>query len=1276
MKKKSTARSAFFSFRAIAGLVVCLLGMGLAASAFVILHVEGFSFAHRQASAQRPARVGPAGDREELARDMPTFGEDPAEESEALERLEQFWNDRVTYPTGKFNPKWLRAAAVQNARISRGIPAGKFLKVGPHLNGRVGKGIPLALSTSAFTALGPQPEHMTGCSGCYDYGTTEGRINDIVFDPTTTTNGSIVAFAASVGGGVWKTTNCCSSSTSWTVTTDDPLIATTSVDTIAIDPNNHNVVYAGTGDLNFGSFSMGSEGILKSTDGGMNWTVLGADVFGPEYVEPAGNFYQYNAVGKVRVDPNNSNNVMAGTKEGLYLSRDAGNTWTLCATNSYSDQRQDITGLEMTDMGGGTTRILAAIGTRGFATPVQYDLGNQGANGLYRATMTTSGCPSFTSIARNDNGFVYSSTTVSGSAYPASAPMNAGTGVPYSSSTVGNQLSRMDIAVAPSDPNVIYAQVGSITPNNDGGCGNANGCQLGAWASTDGGDTWTFMTGSAGNSLASCASSGSGSGSAGSGDYPQNWYDQGIAVDPNNADRIFFNTFETFLATRTGTNWYDMTCGYNGNSVANHVVHVDHHAQTFVPGNSDIYLVGDDGGIHGTSNASTAALNTTRPTWFNMDTGINSIEFYSGDISQNFATDSSPSAVGGAQDNGPSSVTFSGTPTGPVQWQMGLGGDGFSGQINSTGTGLTQAQGAITLATPVPSVGQSFVIGPQTFTWVTMRSGTGEVTVGTSTTSAGNNIVAAVNADIPNIALASRSSSTVTVTATAHGSAGNSIPFYNNDSSGMTFNGSGTLGGTTQGGLPGSSIVFFEGNNSGGLGRCIGTGCTSPGASYANVKGGWGSDTQSFVLPVNLFHGGIPNGDDCPDGCGHMLAGTTRVWETVNGASSGPLNWYVTNNPITANLTKQALGNRSYINQVKYSPKFQSVAIVGTNDGNVQIGFNLGTGVQAQANWVDVTDGNATLPNRAILGVALDPSVATADVPVAYASLGGFNDNTPSTPGHVYQVSCASNCSTSNWVDKSGNLPDIPADSVIVNPNYPQQVFVGTDWGLYFTNDITQASPTWYRFDSGLPHAMIWDMSIDRGSTALSVWTRSRGAYAFPLPTGNLTAAAPILISAASRMTHAGVGAFDLPLPLAGSPAVEPRTDGAGDYNIVFNFNQPVNSGTASTSSGNVSAVNYNGNSMIISVSGVTDQSTLTVTANNVSGSNTQTLSSASVSVGILVGDVNGDHFVNAGDTVQVRNHSGATVDASNFLDDVNIDGFINGGDATLVRGKSGDSLP
>jgi hypothetical protein len=966
MKNKSSTRSTrraqsgFMNLRRLLALTLGLSGVTLAI------------LAGKDGALRRPS--GPE-------HYMPVPGSNTRDETTGLAELEQYWHNRLTFPTGRFDPAWLRAAAAQHARMATGVPAGQHLKLD--------LANPNALSTTNFTALGPQPESMTGCSGCFDYTTTEGRVNAIAVDPATTVNGSIVAYAGAVGGGVWKTTNCCSASTTWTVVTDDPLISTTSIDTVTIDPSNHNTIYAGTGDLNFGSFAMGSQGILKSSDAGATWTVLGADVFGMIYVEPPGEFPQYNAVGKVRVDPNNSNKVVAGTKQGLYFSYDGGTNWTgPCLTNNFSTQRQDVTGLELSDIGGGTTRIIAAIGTRGFPTYVQYDLGKNGANGLYTATMASSGCPSFASIASNANGFVFGNQ-VAGSPYTTGAPMNAGNGTPCDYPITGgtgtcvsttNQLGRIDIAVAPSNPNYIYAQAQSIVWNNNGGCGNTNGCQLGAWASTDGGSSWTYMEGSQGGALRDCQSSPS--------DYPQNWYDQGVAVDPNNSDRVFFDTFDVWFATRTGTVWNDTTCGYSYSGAAG-PVHVDQHALAFLPGSSSILAIGNDGGVHGTANAD-AATQTIDPTWFNMDSGINTIEFYSGDISGNFANAASPQASGGAQDNGSSSITFSGTPTGPVQWQLGVGGDGFYSRIDPVGTG--------------------------------------------------------------------------------------------------------------------SSLRFFQGNNGGAMSRCV-SNCTNQFAPWSGVSGGWLSDTRSFVTPYDLFHGGVPGGDDCPPagvpgGCGHLVVGSTRVWETIAGgnATMNGASWYVTNNPTTQNMTKQTLGNRSFINQVKYSPKYQSVAIVGTNDANVWIGFSLGTGTQAQANWVDVTGNNTVVPLRPVLGIALDPTGGAANLPVGYAGVGGFNANTPTTPGHVFQVTCTADCGSFTWADKTGNLPDIPVDSIIVNPNNSQQVYAGTDWGVYYTDDITVASPTWQRFENGIPHAMVWDMQIDRGSTTLSVWTRSRGAYVYPLP--------------------------------------------------------------------------------------------------------------------------------------------------------------------------------
>jgi hypothetical protein len=877
---------------------------------------------------------------------------------------------------------------------------------------------------------------------------------------------------------------------------------------------------------------MGSQGVLKSTNGGGHWTVLGASVFGPALSEPAGQFPQYNAVGKVRVDPNNSNNVVAGTKNGLYFSYDGGGNWTgPCTPDSYSSQRQDITGLELSNLGGGVTRILAAVGVRGIATTVQYNLNQNGANGIYKGTMPASGCPSdFAPITTNANGWTIGATQ-----------MNATTGVPCNmpingtvcASSNTNKLGRVDIAVAPSNPNVIYAQVQAIETQSS--CGGT-GCELAAWRSNNGGTTWTQIQGSAGASLLDCGGSAA--------DYNQNWYDQGIAVDPNNSDRVFFDTFEIWFWKNGNTSWTDATCGYSGNT---EVVHVDQHALAFVPGSSSILLAGSDGGVY----ATTSANGTNGPThtdWFNMDNGLNTIEFYSGDISANFATSASPQANGGAQDNGSSAVTFSGSPTGAVQWQMGVGGDGFFARIDPVGN------------------------------------------------------------------------------------------------------------------------RFWQGNNGGQLNVCThsppANDCTGPGAVWALDSSPWTNnaaspDVQSFVLPYEIYKGipGDPVNDCPPSGCNHLIVGTQRVWETVTGSGG----WA----PVSSNLVKGTLGNRSFINQLAFEPKDQSRAIVGTNDGNVQYGHGASPGaLGATATWVDLTGGNAALPNRPILDVAMDPTTTTA--PIGYAAVGGFNANTPTTPGHIFQVTCTADCATFVWANKSGNLPDIPVDSIIANPKFAQQVFAGTDWGLYYTNDITAASPTWYRFDNGLPHSMIWDMQIDRGNTTLSVWTRSRGAYVWPLPSAPLLN----LTDAVSRQTHGAKGDFDVEL-LSG-PGIECRNAAGGNYKVVFTFSNPI-TGCGVANVGTVST-GPNPNQCTVQVSGLSNgqHSTISLSAVLDSHGNTGTFSAT---MGLLIGDTNADGFVNSADIGQTKSQSGQTVGASNFREDVNVDGFLNSADIGLVKSKSGTAL-
>src|SRR6185312_1970809 len=193
-----------------------------------------------------------------------------------------------------YESAWLLEAAKQDRRIASAIPAGRKLYQRP-------AGAALGLDPNAFTLLGPRPLAGEG----YGPGNNAGRVNVIVSDP----DNAATAWLGSDGGGVWKTTNCCSASTTWTVKTDIPEIASIAIGDLTMDPGNHNVLYAGTGDLRYGSMSFGAAGVLKSTDRGETWSLLGANVFNPRYGAASG-FPQYQAIGKVVVDPNNSSNVI------------------------------------------------------------------------------------------------------------------------------------------------------------------------------------------------------------------------------------------------------------------------------------------------------------------------------------------------------------------------------------------------------------------------------------------------------------------------------------------------------------------------------------------------------------------------------------------------------------------------------------------------------------------------------------------------------------------------------------------------------------------------------------------------------------------------------------------------------------------------------------------------------------------------------------------------------------------------------------------------------
>src|SRR5437667_1593842 len=169
----------------------------------------------------------------------------------------------------------------------------------------------------------------------------------------------------------------------------------------------------------------------------------------------------------------------------------------------------------------------------------------------------------------------------------------------------------------------------------------------------------------------------------------------------------------------------------------------------------------------------------------------------------------------------------------------------------------------------------------------------------------------------------------------------------------------------------------------------------------------------------------------------------------------------------------------------------------------------------------------------------------------------------------------------------------------------------------------------------------------------------------------------PTAQSAFSRKMHGGAGTFDVPLPLTGNVGVECRSGGAtNDYQMIVNFASTVTveSVAVTSGTGTVDSFSVSGSQVTVNLSGVTNVQRITVTLHNVNdGTST---GDVPVSMGVLVGDVNGSAAVNASDVSLTKSQVGVAVSGSNFREDVNANGAINAVDVAQVKANVGTALP
>ena len=201
-----------------------------------------------------------------------------------------------------------------------------------------------------------------------------GRISSIAVDPSNPAH----VLVGAAHGGVWESRD---RGASWAPRSD--YAATLTVGALAFDPSNPSIVYCGTGEGNWWSW-LGA-GVLRSTNGGTTWAQHCTAPF------VGVGFYA------LIVDRADGNHLLAGTRNGLYVSTNGGTGWTRRRTpRTWS--------VAMAPAGGARAEILAGC-----------------SDGVFRST---------------DGGTNWAAVTL---------PGNPGT------------FDRLEVAIAPSNPAVAYA---------------------------------------------------------------------------------------------------------------------------------------------------------------------------------------------------------------------------------------------------------------------------------------------------------------------------------------------------------------------------------------------------------------------------------------------------------------------------------------------------------------------------------------------------------------------------------------------------------------------------------------------------------------------------------------------------------------------------------------------------------------------------------------------------------------------------------------------------
>ncbi len=390
-----------------------------------------------------------------------------------------------------------------------------------------------------------------------------GRINCIGFHPTD----SNIMWIGAPSGGVWKTVN---GGNTWNTTTD--ALAAIGISDIAVNPKDPSVIYLATGDGDFGVVKTYSIGIMKSTDGGINW-------------QPTNISYQIadqTAFRKILINPDFPDIMIATSNDGIYGTANGWNSFSRVISGHFKD--------------------------------LEYKPSNYSV--IYATSYDYSGNAE---IHKSIDGGLSFSRSMTGM-------------------TISGKVNRIELAVTPDNPNVIYALCSDASNNGF----------YALYKSTNSGASWTLIYDDSKLNLLGWRSSGLDKGGQGS-------YDLSLAVSPANENEIYVGGVNVCRSIDGGTEWKIQGLWYHTPDVD--YVHADQHILIFNPHN-DALFSGNDGGIYKTYDKGES--------WTDLSDGLEILQVY-----RMAQTELDPGMIiTGTQDNG-TVMLKSG------EWNEILGGDGM-----------------------------------------------------------------------------------------------------------------------------------------------------------------------------------------------------------------------------------------------------------------------------------------------------------------------------------------------------------------------------------------------------------------------------------------------------------------------------------------------------------------------------------------------------------------------------------------------------------------------